>query len=313
MSCVCHACVMRVSCECTACVLRVCCVCCVVYVGVACVSYQSDLAFQYIMFKWRSRHFPQHKINLNNKVNKEENKNKKDRHLTLPLPSSSYRYTTTRRTSLLVVLLLAAEVFTRSPTHSLPLHLQTTHSLHNNNKKKKEEMATTPKPTTTTTSGRKEEVMTTTTTTTTTPGITEAPKAEPTPEGVSDVDLTETNARYLAYLGRIRPVLIASTRYPSYHPFLPSLSPHLPYLFLPFPYLSSHPSPHLSLTPIRYLAFTSDVGEAFRPVAHPFLVRGAYAISWAYCIGDVAFEGYKESKRGGTTQGMSVGVRWWWW
>lgn len=43
----------------------------------------------------------------------------------------------------------------------------------------------------------------------------------------------------------------------------------------------------------RYVAYTSDIGESFRPVAHPNLVRTAYGISWAYIIGDVAHEGYK--------------------
>lgn len=43
----------------------------------------------------------------------------------------------------------------------------------------------------------------------------------------------------------------------------------------------------------RYVAYTSDIGESFRPIAHPILVRGAYGISWAYLIGDVANEGYK--------------------
>ena len=43
----------------------------------------------------------------------------------------------------------------------------------------------------------------------------------------------------------------------------------------------------------RYVAYTSDIGESFRPVAHPYLVRSAYAISWSYLIGDVAHEGYK--------------------
>ena len=43
----------------------------------------------------------------------------------------------------------------------------------------------------------------------------------------------------------------------------------------------------------RYVAYTSDIGESFRPVAHPNLVRTAYGISWAYLIGDVAHEGYK--------------------
>lgn len=43
----------------------------------------------------------------------------------------------------------------------------------------------------------------------------------------------------------------------------------------------------------RYVAYTSDIGESFRPVAHPNLVRAAYGISWAYLMGDVAHEGYK--------------------
>lgn len=43
----------------------------------------------------------------------------------------------------------------------------------------------------------------------------------------------------------------------------------------------------------RYVAYTSDIGESFRPVAHPNLVRAAYGISWAYLIGDVSHEGYK--------------------
>ena len=32
---------------------------------------------------------------------------------------------------------------------------------------------------------------------------------------------------------------------------------------------------------------TSDVGEAFRPVVHPYIVTGAYAVSWAYLAGYV--------------------------
>lgn len=43
----------------------------------------------------------------------------------------------------------------------------------------------------------------------------------------------------------------------------------------------------------RYVAYTSDVGESFRPIAHPWLIKGAYGVSWAYLIGDVAHEGYK--------------------
>lgn len=68
------------------------------------------------------------------------------------------------------------------------------------------------------------------------------------------VDSTDTNFRYAAYGSRVRTIL-----------------------------LSAH----------RYVAYTSDVGESFRPIAHPWLVRSAYGISWAYLIGDVSHEGYK--------------------
>merc|ERR1711939_990653 len=47
----------------------------------------------------------------------------------------------------------------------------------------------------------------------------------------------------------------------------------------------------------RYVAYTSDIGESFRPVAHPWLVRGAYGISWAYILGDVGNEGWRAYKR----------------
>ena len=51
-------------------------------------------------------------------------------------------------------------------------------------------------------------------------------------------------------------------------------------------------------TIVRYLAYTSDVGEAFRPIVSPKIVTGAYAISWGYVICDVSYEGYKDYKKG---------------
>ena len=45
---------------------------------------------------------------------------------------------------------------------------------------------------------------------------------------------------------------------------------------------------------IRYFAFTSDVGEAVRPIAHKRVVQGCYGVSWLYVIGDVSYEGWKE-------------------
>ncbi|KAK8118863.1 mitochondrial fission process protein 1 [Apiospora kogelbergensis] len=67
-------------------------------------------------------------------------------------------------------------------------------------------------------------------------------------------DSTESNVRYAAYATRLRTIM-----------------------------LSAH----------RYVAYTSDIGESFRPVAHPWIVRGAYGVSWAYILGDVSYEGYK--------------------
>jgi len=48
---------------------------------------------------------------------------------------------------------------------------------------------------------------------------------------------------------------------------------------------------------VRYLAFTSDVGEAFRPVVPVQLVNLTYAIAIGYCVADVAYVGYHESKK----------------
>lgn len=70
----------------------------------------------------------------------------------------------------------------------------------------------------------------------------------------SSVDTTETPYRYAAYATRVRTIL-----------------------------LSAH----------RYVAYTSDIGESFRPIAHPWIVRSAYGISWLYLFGDVSHEGYK--------------------
>lgn len=68
---------------------------------------------------------------------------------------------------------------------------------------------------------------------------------------------TESNVRYAAYASRLKTIM-----------------------------LSAH----------RYVAYTSDIGESFRPVAHPNWIRAAYGVSWAYLIGDVSHEGYKAWK-----------------
>lgn len=52
---------------------------------------------------------------------------------------------------------------------------------------------------------------------------------------------------------------------------------------------------------MRYLAYTSDFGEAFRPIAHRYVVKASYGISWAYVVGDVGYEAYNMSYGHGIT------------
>jgi len=75
----------------------------------------------------------------------------------------------------------------------------------------------------------------------------------------SNADSTESELRYLAYGARLRTALRAGT---------------------------------------RYIAYTSDVGEAFRPVVSPRVVTAAYGISWLYLAGDVTYEAYKAHRNG---------------
>ncbi|TFK56147.1 hypothetical protein OE88DRAFT_1652771 [Heliocybe sulcata] len=74
-----------------------------------------------------------------------------------------------------------------------------------------------------------------------------------------NVDSTDSNVRYLAYGARLRTALLAGQ---------------------------------------RYIAYTSDIGEAFRPVVPPRLVTAAYGISWLYLAGDVSYEAFKAHRRG---------------
>ncbi|KAJ3208690.1 hypothetical protein HDU67_006596 [Dinochytrium kinnereticum] len=78
---------------------------------------------------------------------------------------------------------------------------------------------------------------------------------------VNEIDTVDGPLRYLGYLGRLRTVALAQS---------------------------------------RLLAYTSEVGEAFRPVISKTFVNSAYAVSWAYVIGDVGYEAYKVQKHGGS-------------
>ncbi|ORX94044.1 hypothetical protein K493DRAFT_315674 [Basidiobolus meristosporus CBS 931.73] len=81
------------------------------------------------------------------------------------------------------------------------------------------------------------------------------------------VDTVESNFRYLGYAARLRTLATAGS---------------------------------------RYLAYTSDVGEAFRPLVNPVLVRSCYGISWLYIGFDVFYEGYKAKLAG--SDNTSVGL-----
>ncbi|KAF9055057.1 hypothetical protein BDZ89DRAFT_1097806 [Hymenopellis radicata] len=76
-----------------------------------------------------------------------------------------------------------------------------------------------------------------------------------------NVDSVDSDIRYLAYGARLRTALRAGS---------------------------------------RYIAYTSDVGEAFRPVVPPWVVTAAYGVSWLYLAGDVSYESYKAHRRGPT-------------
>ena len=89
--------------------------------------------------------------------------------------------------------------------------------------------------------------------------------ATPTPSSSPALDTTEETidldngpSRYAAYAMRLKTVIVASS---------------------------------------RYVAYSSDIGEAFRPLTKPAFVTGAYAISWTYILGDVAYAGYKAAKQ----------------
>lgn len=83
----------------------------------------------------------------------------------------------------------------------------------------------------------------------------------------STLDPQESELRYAAYANRLRTILRASH---------------------------------------RYVAYTSDIGESFRPVAHPILVSVGYAVSWAYILGDVLFHSWvtKMKSEGRYTPGL---------
>lgn len=53
------------------------------------------------------------------------------------------------------------------------------------------------------------------------------------------------------------------------------------------------------------MAYTSDVGEAFRPVVPRWIVNAAYGLSFAYVAGDVTYEAYHAHRHGETKEGIT--------
>ena len=52
-----------------------------------------------------------------------------------------------------------------------------------------------------------------------------------------------------------------------------------------------------ALAKARYTAYSSDVGEAFRPVVPGWAVKGTYGLAIAYICGDIGLTTYKESQK----------------
>ncbi|KAH3669001.1 hypothetical protein OGAPHI_002756 [Ogataea philodendri] len=69
---------------------------------------------------------------------------------------------------------------------------------------------------------------------------------------------TDSSLRYAAYANRLRTIVLASH---------------------------------------RYVAYTSDIGESFRPVVNPAFVKLCYGISWSYVLGDVSLEAWRARMR----------------
>lgn len=53
-------------------------------------------------------------------------------------------------------------------------------------------------------------------------------------------------------------------------------------------------------THVRYLGYSSDVGESMSPILKPHQVRYFYGITWAYVIGDVLYQGKQASEAEGS-------------
>jgi fission process protein 1 len=58
----------------------------------------------------------------------------------------------------------------------------------------------------------------------------------------------------------------------------------------------------------RYVAYSSDVGEAFRPILTPNMVRATYALAWTYVVGDVLYSGYLAHRGGASNKDVAITI-----
>jgi len=56
-------------------------------------------------------------------------------------------------------------------------------------------------------------------------------------------------------------------------------------------------------TPLRYLGYANEVGEAFRALMHVRWVRATYGVASAYVLADTYDKGVKQSKEPGADTG----------
>eukprot|EP01080_Neovahlkampfia_damariscottae_P009769 gene9769-2096_t len=48
----------------------------------------------------------------------------------------------------------------------------------------------------------------------------------------------------------------------------------------------------------RGVAYASELGESFRPVASPLIIKGLYGVSWAYVLTDITVQSYHAHDHG---------------
>lgn len=53
----------------------------------------------------------------------------------------------------------------------------------------------------------------------------------------------------------------------------------------------------LALSLQRYIAYTANISDSARPIANPYILTGAHAVSWGYILWDAIHESRKASHK----------------